>query len=162
MTILKNNLEDQLIKNFYNFYSLIDTILKVKTKDSLSLKESYLLLVVDKLLPKKENTVSNIANELKITIPAASLSISTLVKKNYLNRVHDENDRRVYLITITDKSRIVLDAQENFRRRVLEDIISQLNPIERASLIAMLNRLDGFVAKDLERIRKDYTPLINK
>jgi DNA-binding MarR family transcriptional regulator len=161
MAILKNNLEDQLIKNFYNFYYLIETILKVKTKDSLSLKESYLLLTVDKLISKKENTVSNIANELKITIPAASLSISTLVKKNYLQRVHDENDRRVYLITITEKSRLVLDAQEGFRRRILQDIISQMNALEKASLLAMLNKLDNFVSKDLDRIKKDNKPMID-
>jgi DNA-binding MarR family transcriptional regulator len=161
MAILKNNLEDQLIKNFYNFYYLIETILKVKTKDSLSLKESFLLLTVDKLLPKKENTVSNIANELKITIPAASLSISTLVKKNYLQRIHDENDRRVYLITITEKSRLILDAQEGFRRRILQDIILKMNALEKASLLAMLNKLDNFVSKDLDRIKKDNKPMID-
>ena len=158
----KKNLSDLLVRSFYNMYNLVELILKVKSDDSLTLKESYLLLVTDRLSETKQNTVSNIATELKITNPAASLAITSLVKKGYLKRGSDETDRRVYLIETTDKAKTIMSAQAEFREKVIAEIFNKISAIDKVVLQNMINKVDKFIEKDFDRIKKDNKPIVTK
>jgi DNA-binding MarR family transcriptional regulator len=157
-----NSLEDNLIKSFYNIFNLIELILRVKTESTLSLRESFLLFVVEKLSQNGENTVSNVANELKLSTSGASQAISTLEKKSFLSRQHDQNDRRIYYINLTEKSKKVLQAQAGFRQRVLTEMTDELSLFEKKLLIDVINKLNNFVLKDFERMKVDLVPIITK
>ena len=162
MKALKNNLSDLMVKSFYNMYNLVELILKIKSDDSLTLKESYLLLVTERLIETKDNTVSNIASELKISNPAASLAITSLVKKGYLKRTNEPSDRRIYIIELTEKAKIILEAQASFREQIIAEILTKLTMVDKVVLQNMLNKVDDFILKDFNRIKKDTKPLVKK
>jgi DNA-binding MarR family transcriptional regulator len=156
MLFNKPELESSLMMAFYNFYNLIELILKVKTDASLTLRESFLLIVVEQLEEKKLNTVTNVAHELKLTTSGASQSISTLINKKYLIRTNVPDDRRIYMINLTEKGKEVLRAQDAFRKRILDEMSKELGAIEKKVLINAVGKLNNFINKDFERMKTDH------
>jgi DNA-binding MarR family transcriptional regulator len=162
MAFYKEGLEEEIIRAFYELYNLMEVILKYKTSESLTLKESFIIEIIKRLTESKDHIVSNVADILNITNASASIAISTLEKKGYVSRVHSKTDRRVYYIELTAKGKLINQKQQEFRERALNDIFGQLNMVEKASIASSLKKMRQFVKKDTERIRKDKSSIVNK
>ena len=162
MAIYKEGLEEEIIRAFYELYNLMEVILKYKTSDSLTLKESFIIEIIKRLTESNDHIVSNVADILNITNASASIAISTLEKKGYVNRVHSKTDRRVYYIELTSKGKLINQKQQEFRERALKEIFGSLNLVEKAGMASMLKKLRVFIKKDTDRIRKDKSSIVNK
>jgi DNA-binding MarR family transcriptional regulator len=162
MAFYKEGLEEEIIRAFYELYNLMEVILKYKTSESLTLKESFIIEIIKRLTESNDHIVSNVADILNITNASASIAISTLEKKGYVSRVRSKTDRRVYYIELTAKGKLINKKQQEFRERALNDIFGQLNMVEKASIASSLKKMRQFVKKDTERIRKDKSSIVNK
>jgi DNA-binding MarR family transcriptional regulator len=162
MAIYKETLEDELIRAFYEFYNLFEVSLKYKTQDSLSLKENFIIEVIKRLSLTNDNITSNLSDVLQITNASTSIAVSALERKGFLKRTHSKEDRRVYHITLTSKALLFLSKQDEFRQRAIKEMSGTLNIVEKASLISTVKKLRVFLRKDMERIKKDKTPIITK
>jgi len=162
MAIYKEGLEEEIIRAFYELYNLMEVILKYKTSESLTLKESFIIEIIKRLTESNDNIVSNVSDILNITNSSASIAISALEKKGYVNRVHSKNDRRVYYIELTAKGKLINQRQQEFRERALKEIFGSLNLVEKAGMASMLKKLRVFIKKDTDRIRKDKSSIVNK
>ena len=49
--------------------------------------------------------MSSVAKSLSVTVGTLTIAVNNLVKKGYVHRVRSEADRRVVLISLTDKGR---------------------------------------------------------
>jgi DNA-binding MarR family transcriptional regulator len=162
MAIYKEGLEEEIIRAFYELYNLMEVILKYKTSESLTLKESFIIEIIKRLTESNDNIVSNVSDILNITNASASIAISTLEKKGYVSRVHSKTDRRVYYIELTAKGKLINQKQQEFRERALKEIFGSLNLVEKAGMASMLKKLRVFIKKDTDRIRKDKSSIVNK
>ena len=81
MAVYKEGLEEEIIRAFYELYNLMEVILKYKTSESLTLKESFIIEIIKRLTESNDNIVSNVSDILNITNASASIAISTLEKK---------------------------------------------------------------------------------
>jgi DNA-binding MarR family transcriptional regulator len=162
MSIYKEGLEEEIIRTFYELYNLIEVILKYKTNESLTLKESFILEVVKRLSLTNDNITSNIADILQISNPSASIAISALEKKGFLSRKPAKEDRRVIYIYLTKKADFILNKQSEFRKSAMKELYQALNLVERAALLSSMKKVRQFVKKDTERIKKDKRPIITK
>jgi len=162
MAIYKEGLEEEIIRAFYELYNLMEVILKYKTSESLTLKESFIIEIIKRLTESNDHIVSNVADILNITNASASIAISTLEKKGYVSRVHSKTDRRVYYIELTAKGKLINQKQQEFRERALKEIFGSLNLVEKAGMASMLKKLRVFIKKDTDRIRKDKSSIVNK
>jgi DNA-binding MarR family transcriptional regulator len=162
MAIYKEGLEEEIIRAFYELYNLMEVILKYKTSESLTLKESFIIEIIKRLTESNDNIVSNVSDILNITNASASIAISTLEKKGYVGRVHSKTDRRVYYIELTAKGKLINQKQQEFRERALKEIFGSLNLVEKAGMASMLKKLRVFIKKDTDRIRKDKSSIVNK
>ena len=162
MAIYKEGLEEEIIRSFYELYNLMEVILKYKTSESLTLKESFIIEIIKRLIESNDNIVSNVSDILNITNASASIAISTLEKKGYVSRVHSKTDRRVYYIELTAKGKLINQKQQEFRGRALKEIFGSLNLVEKAGMASMLKKLRVFIKKDTDRIRKDKSSIVNK
>lgn len=59
-------------------------------------------------ISKGKNTMKEIADELGITMPTATSLIERLVKADFVERIADENDRRVVKIKLTIEGQATL------------------------------------------------------
>lgn len=93
-------------------------------------------------------SMSEIAEELKITRGTLSITIDSLVKKGYVIRTRHKQDRRVIIVYLTNKSIDVVNLYAKFyfelfkslnkvlereKIEVLEEILSKLNSIIETS-----------------------------
>ena len=66
-------------------------------------------IVLDKLSIKKEMSQKEIGNESFKNAPTISRIIDNLVRKGYVNRVSEENDRRKTVISLTEEGEKIID-----------------------------------------------------
>ena len=74
-----------------------------------SVNETHTVDAIGICLPK---TMSAVAEKLDITMGTLTVSINHLVKKGYVNKVKSETDRRVFMLSLTEKGNslmLVLD-----------------------------------------------------
>ena len=91
----------------------------------------------------KNNTIGNIADAMLVTKGTLSVNASRLIKKGYLTKYVDKDDRRVVRVEITDKAKEVLKIHDEFHEnlidRALEDLNLSDNEVLNKSFESILN-----------------------
>jgi DNA-binding MarR family transcriptional regulator len=111
---------------------------------NLSVKELHALEAVHELAEKKQNTMSQIAARMDISVGALTTAVNVLVRKGYLTRGGDENDRRIVYIYPTKSGEEALKIHEEFHRRMIGEIMNVLDDASIAALTASVDQLDRF------------------
>ncbi len=100
--------------------------------DSLTLSQTMLLRGLESFGPSK---MSDVAAMMAIKPPAASAAIAALEKDGYVERVHDDEDRRVTLVHVTDEGITALHNAEKLRREMMRRYLAVLSEDDVRSLI---------------------------
>ena len=91
-------------------------------------------------------SVSALAEELVISLAAASRAVDALVQRGEVTRVEDARDRRSKLVSITPQGRRTFQDLLAVRRAGVERLLADLDPRELEGLAAalrpILERLD--------------------
>jgi len=106
--------------------------------ESLTLSQTMLLRALDTLGPSK---MSDVATAMAVKPPAASSAIAALEKAGYVERVHDDDDRRVTLVHLTGDGREALHAAERKRRELMRGYLSVLSEDDIRALIRIHHTL---------------------
>jgi DNA-binding MarR family transcriptional regulator len=88
-----------------------------------------------------ELSVKDVSAELGLSLPGASRTVDSLLRRGYLERREDEQDRRMKRIGITPAGRDVARRIIEARLEGLEQFTSSLTTEQRASLMAALTDL---------------------
>jgi DNA-binding MarR family transcriptional regulator len=88
-----------------------------------------------------ELSVKAVSEELGLSLPGASRTIDALLRRGYLERREDDQDRRMKRIGITDAGRDVAHRIVGARLEGLETFTSSLTPEQRTRLMAALSDL---------------------
>ncbi|MCI8514513.1 MAG: winged helix DNA-binding protein [Lachnospiraceae bacterium] len=121
-----------------------------KTKD-LSLKELHVLEAVAEHSLSGQDTMAAIADTLSIRASSLTASVNTLVRKGYLSRIHDEEDRRLIHIALTEKGEEANRLHSEFHTQMIRGAVKGLSETELAVLLQSLTQLNHFFT-DMIRI----------
>lgn len=88
--------------------------------------------------------MSAVAKALNVTTGTLTIAINSLVKKNYVERVRSEEDRRVVLISLTPKGRKAFYHHKKFHDDMIDQIVKQLDESEKQVLEKALTTLAEF------------------
>jgi DNA-binding MarR family transcriptional regulator len=88
-----------------------------------------------------EVSVKELSDRLGLSLPGASRMVDALLRRGWLERREDPNDRRMKRVGITAQGREVLDRIEAARLAGLEDYAASLTPEQRARLSSALSDL---------------------
>ncbi len=94
--------------------------------------------------------MSSIARTLNITVGSLTTSINGLVKKQYVQRRRGEKDRRVVLVSLTEKGKKAYKCHEDYQRQVSLSILKKLDKEELKVLIKTMNEVSEFTRKYIE------------
>ncbi|MFI3252184.1 MAG: MarR family transcriptional regulator [bacterium] len=108
---------------------------------TLSITEVHVIEAIDKVEVK---TMGNIARKLRVTLGTLTTSMDRLVKKGFVKRVYDENDRRKVLIELLDDGIEVLKEHTKFHEEMLEKLFLDTTIQEDELLINSLNNISQF------------------
>ena len=95
-----------------------------------------------------ERTMSEVAQDLKITVGTLTTAINKLIKKGYVERKRIEEDRRVVLIKLTKKGKLAFRLHEKFHNDMINKTIEGLSDSEEEVLISSLERLNEFFKRE--------------
>ena len=88
--------------------------------------------------------MTTVARQLSVTTGTLTISVNGLVKKGYVERIRSEEDRRVVLISLTEKGRKAYKRHQQFHQEMIDAIISDLNEKEQEILERALSNLNQF------------------
>jgi DNA-binding MarR family transcriptional regulator len=88
-----------------------------------------------------ELSVKELSDRLGLSLPGASRIVDALLRRGWLERREDPDDRRMKRVGITADGRSVLDRIEAARLAGLEDYAASLTPEQRTRLSSALSDL---------------------
>lgn len=88
--------------------------------------------------------MSAVAKALNVTTGTLTIAINSLVKKNYVERVRSEEDRRVVLVSLTPKGKKAFHHHKKFHDDMIDQIVKQLDEPEKQVLEKTLTTLAEF------------------
>jgi DNA-binding MarR family transcriptional regulator len=133
-----------------DLFSILGYLVKSTTPDMFrALGELDLSMTQVKLLHcldggDRELALSDLADNLSLSLPAASRAIDALHQRGYVERREDDHDRRMKRVRITEPGTAALRQLNHMRLAQLEDFAGTMSEAER-------RRLAGALASLLER-----------
>ena len=91
--------------------------------------------------------MTSVAKTLGVTTGTLTIAVNSLVKKGYVERVRSEEDRRVVLISLSEKVRKAYLHHQRFHEQMIEAIVEELSAEEQVVLEKALVKLDRFFRK---------------
>jgi len=131
------------VTRLYNaFRESVDTIGNLSSID-VSIRQHQTMSLVCRLTEEKPNgvTLKELAEAMKLAPATVSELVESLVKKDFLQRVQNPEDRRAVQITLTPHGQTLLD--ESIRRveGLCEKLLNGLSPVERSAMLGALSKI---------------------
>lgn len=96
-------------------------------------------------------TMSETASILKITTGTLTVAVDRLVRKGYVVRKRDPNDRRVVRVQLTKKGKLAFRMHTKFHTLLVERITNPLDENQKQILLETLQHIAGFVGEQYQR-----------
>ncbi|AXQ79518.1 MarR family transcriptional regulator [Streptococcus chenjunshii] len=116
----------------------------IDTKVSESYKEDNLtaaqFAVLDVLYAKGQMKIGELIDNVLATSGNMTVVIKNMEKKGWVSRRTSPDDRRAYLVDLTDKGRQVIEHALPAHIQKIEDVFSLLSEREQEELTALLKR----------------------
>lgn len=91
-----------------------------------------------------EKTVGNVAKLHRVTLGTATVGIDKLVKKGYVLKERDVNDKRVVRLTLTDKATKALAVHTKFHKEMIDSIINDFELDKQEELVRALKNVETY------------------
>ena len=100
--------------------------------------------VIEAVGIEEPRNMSYVAKSLSVTVGTLTISVNNLVKKGYIHRVRSSEDRRVVLISLTDKGKKAFNHHKKFHEDMIQSLIGGLSDKEISTLVTALSNLKDF------------------
>lgn len=108
----------------------------------LTIKEMH---AIDAITMYNHQTVSQVAQKLHVSPGTMTATADRLVKKGYVERYRDEEDRRVIRIGLTHKGRVLFRAHRAFHNMMVKGFLKDMNDEELKVVRKALRNLEDFL-----------------
>jgi len=137
-------LNELLIELFNDILIIEQNTLKDGKFKDISITEIH---TIEAIGMYKSRTMSEIAQDLNITVGTLTIAINNLVRKGYAVRERSEKDRRVVMVSLTRKGKLAYRLHEKFHSDMIKYTIEGLNETEESILINSLEKLNNYLKK---------------
>lgn len=100
--------------------------------------------VIEAIDMEEARNMSSVARSLGVTTGTLTIAVNSLVKKGYVERARSEEDRRVVLVSLSEKGKMAYLHHRQFHEQMIEAIVEELSEEEQAVLEKALVKLDRF------------------
>ena len=144
MEKLKEVLNHLMVEIFNDILTIEQTALKRGAFNDLSVTEMHTIEAIGMYHPR---TMSEVAQDLKITVGTLTTAINRLVKKGYVERKRVEDDRRIVQISLTKKGKLAYRVHEKFHMDMIHAMVEGLNLENEEILVHSLGQLSEFLKR---------------
>lgn len=145
MSVDKKIINDVIVNLFKNILNIEENSLRLRGVKGVSMTEVH---AIEAIGISSSKTMSQVASKLDVTLGTLTTCINRLVSKGYVDRKRDEEDRRIVLVSLTDKGRLVHKIHMNFHEEMIEHMILDLKLDEDELLLKSLEKIKVFFEKE--------------
>ncbi|MCM1569656.1 MAG: MarR family transcriptional regulator [Roseburia sp.] len=138
---ITSTLNEVLVKLFRNITTIEERAIKSGQYRELTVNDMHVIDAIDIREPKN---MSSVARALSVTTGTLTISVNGLVKKGYVERKRSEEDRRVVLVSLTEKGRKAYAQHQKFHQQMVGAVVEGLTAREQEILEKALQNLLNF------------------
>lgn len=134
-------INEVLVMLFNDVLDLEEKALITEEFHDLSIHDMHVIEAIGLEEPKNMSTAARV---LSVTMGTLTIAVNSLVKKEYVDRVRSNKDRRVVLISLTEKGRRAFAHHRQFHENMVGAIMERLNEQELEVLVKALGHLEKY------------------
>lgn len=92
-------------------------------------------------------TMKQLASQLSVHLPNATLIVDKLEAENYVKRQHDTQDKRIVHVHLTEKSKKFLRAHRDQRLNLMTEALDTLSPTEQQAVLHFFEQCVAILEK---------------
>lgn len=137
-----------LVKLFNNILTYEERELISEEFKDITLNDMH---VIEAIGMNQKRNMSAIAGTLEVTVGTLTIAMNNLVKKGYVKRTRSSKDRRVVLVTLTEKGEKAYNHHMAYHEKMIKEIMAKLKGERLDVLIDALQAVqDYFVPQETE------------
>ncbi len=129
---------------------LVDVFNQILSIEGVTLKQRGVKLsmtevhVLEAIRNSEIPTMGTVAQKLRVTLGTLTTSVNVLVKKNYVSRYRDENDRRKVFLQLSDAAVEVLKVHDEFHDEMIMSLFKDLELEKDEVLMKSLENISQY------------------
>lgn len=143
-----STLNELLVKLFRNINVIEERAIRTGEYRDVTANDMH---VIEAIGTEEAKNMTSVARSLDVTTGTLTIAVNNLVKKGYVNRVRSEEDRRVVLISLSEKGKRAYLHHRQFHDRMINVVVEELTEEEQQVLEKALNKLNQFFKKTADR-----------
>lgn len=145
---IREMLNEVLVRLFRNINTIEENAIKQSRYQNMTANDMHVIEAIGMGNPKN---MTSVARSLMVTTGTLTISVNSLVKKGFVERTRSEEDRRVVLISLTEKGKEAFRSHQKFHDNMVEAITAELSTEEQEVLQKALSRLNRFFREEQEK-----------
>ena len=135
---------ERIVSNFHSISKNLGEIHKGSCEE-ISVVQSSILYEISTL---SKPSMQDVADAVGMDITSFSRQIGTLVKKNLVVRTTYEEDRRIYILSLTEDGEVTVESINIVISEKMEKAFASMNDFERDIVIRSMRVLEGKLKVD--------------
>ena len=138
---INSALNEVLVKLFRNINVIEERAIRTDEYKDVTTNDVH---VIEAIGMEGAKNMTSVARSLEVTTGTLTIAVNGLVKKGYVDRVRSEEDRRVVLVSLSEKGRRAYLHHRKFHEQMIDSIVEDLTEEEQLVLEKALTRLNQF------------------
>lgn len=149
METFEKKLNELLMETFQDIIRVEELILQ-RSDPNLSINEVHLIESV-RNGRDRSSTVTEIASELRLSLPSVTVAVNKLVSKGYLLKEKDAEDGRSVRVRLTREGEKIYRLHWYFHLKLVRQAAEDLSEEEKDALLIGVKNLDEFFKKKIAK-----------
>lgn len=134
-------INDVLVNLFNEIMDLEERALITPEYKDISVNDMH---IIDAVGIQEQKNMSSVARALGVTVGTLTTAMNNLVKKGYIYRTRSQKDRRVVLVSLSEKGEKAYYHHKDFHEKMVLAVLKDLNAEETEVLTKALVKLQKF------------------
>lgn len=140
----KNTTLNELLVSLFN--NVMDTEARAVITEEFKDISNNDMHIIEAIGIGEPRNMSVIAKQMQVTVGTLTVNMNSLEKKEYIVRERSTEDKRVVLVTLTEKGRKAFFHHRDFHKAMIRSAIKGLDDDEMNALVNCLTKLNHFFA----------------
>lgn len=138
-------LNELIVKLFNNIMDIEEKAIITEDFADITNNDMHIMEAIGIEEPKK---MSAIAKNLSVTVGTLTTNMNSLEDKGYIIRERSTTDKRVVLVSLTQKGKKAFYHHRDFHKKMIKSIVKDLDEDEMKILIKCLLNLNDFLISE--------------
>lgn len=141
---INSTLNELLVRLFRDVNVMEERALRTEEYNDVTTNDMH---VIEAIGMEEAKNMTSVARSLEVTTGTLTIAVNSLVKKGYVNRVRSEEDRRVVLISLSEKGKRAYLHHRKFHEQMIAVVVEELTEEEQQVLERALAKLNRFFTR---------------